>query len=156
VIAHLQAKYGITSAQIADNQQRIRERGAELGFAFGTRSRIWNTFDAHRLLHAAGEQDLATQGRLKHALLRAYHAEGLNPGDPEVLRRCAEQAGLQDAQAVLADPQRHAHAVREAQAFWQAAGIRAVPAVVLQRRRVVSGGQPVEVFEQALRSVAPG
>lgn len=153
LLPHLQAKYGITPGQIAENQQRIHARGAELGFAFGPRERIWNTFDAHRLLHAAGEQDLGTQGRLKQALLSAYHGEGLNPSDPELLRRCAVQAGLREVDAVLADPQRHAQAVRDAQAFWRSAGIQAVPAVVFGRRQVVSGGQPVEVFEQVLRGL---
>ena len=36
------------------NRAVIRERGAEVGFAFGDRPRVWNTFDAHRLLHWAG------------------------------------------------------------------------------------------------------
>ena len=150
VVEHLRAKYGISDEQIAQSQQVLRERGAALGFAFGTRSRIWNTFDAHRLLHEAGEQDLSVQHRLKHALLRSYHGEGRNPGDPALLRELALEAGLKDADAVI-DSDRHADAVRETVGFWQQAGIRAVPAVVFQRRFVVSGGQPVEVFEQALR-----
>ena len=156
VISHLQAKYGINEAQIAQNREALRQRGAAVGFVFGARSHIWNTFDAHRLLHAAGLQDAAVQHRLKGALLQAYHGEGHNPADAEVLRAAAHAAGLNTAEteAVLADPTRHADAVREAEAEWQAAGIRAVPAVVINRRHLISGGQPPEVFEQALREVA--
>jgi predicted DsbA family dithiol-disulfide isomerase len=151
--AHLRAKYGLSNAQLAVNRQRLVERGAELGFTFGPRARTWNTFDAHRLLHEAGEQDLAVQRRLKHALLRAYHGEGRNPSDPALLRELGQAAGVQDADRVIGTDL-HRDAVREAQGFWQAAGIRAVPAAVFNRRLVVSGGQPVEVFEQALRQAA--
>lgn len=156
IVEHLQAKYGITAAQIAQNQQALRERGAAVGFQFGQRDRIWNTFDAHRLLHAAGLQDAAVQRRLKHALLQAYQGEGQNPGLAEVLRTAAAAAGLDaaEAEAVIADPSRHAEAVRASEGEWQAAGIRAVPAVVINRRHLISGGQPPEVFEQALRQLS--
>ena len=56
--------------------------------------------------------------------------------------------------ALRADPLRHADAVRDAEQEWQAAGIRAVPAVVINRRHLISGGQPPELFEQALRQIA--
>lgn len=149
VLEHLREKYGISDEQIAVNQQRIRERGAELGFAFGPRTRIWNTFAAHRLLHEAGLQSPVLQRRLKHALLKRYHGEGLDPGSATTLRAAAQEAGLQDFERVI-DSDLHTQAVREAQAFWHQAGIQAVPAVVFNRRFLVSGGQPVEVFEQAL------
>ena len=55
-VQYLSAKYGITPEQIARNQAAIRERGAAVGFTFGARPRVWNTFDAHRLLHWAGLQ----------------------------------------------------------------------------------------------------
>lgn len=156
VVEHLQAKYGIDAAQIAQNREAIRARGAALGFAFGPRERIHNTFDAHRLLHAAGLQDEAVQHRLKQALLQAYHGDAQHPGDAAVLRAAATAAGLDAAEteAVIADPERHAAAVREAEAAWQAAGIRAVPAVVINRQHLISGGQPPEVFAQALRQIA--
>ena len=152
VVEHLQRKYGIDADQIARNREALRQRGAALGFQFGSRGRIWNTFDAHRLLHEAGLQDPAKQRALKEALLQAYHGEGRNPGDPAVLRELAAQVGIADAEAVI-NSDRHAEAVRAAEAEWQAAGIRAVPAVVINRRHLISGGQPVEVFEQALREI---
>jgi predicted DsbA family dithiol-disulfide isomerase len=155
VVEHLREKYGIDEAQIAQNREAIRARGAALGFQFGTRSRIWNTFDAHRLLHEAGEQDPALQQRLKKLLLKAYHGDGGNPGDPTLLRALAVEAGMDAAAAeAVIGSDRHADAVREAEAFWQSAGIRAVPAVVINRQHLISGGQPVEVFEQALRQIA--
>jgi predicted DsbA family dithiol-disulfide isomerase len=152
---YLKAKYGMSDAQLAHNRGVIRERGAAVGFAFGERLRVWNTFDAHRLLHWAGEQDAAHQRALKHALLKAYHGEGRNPGAHEVLTELAAQVGLDatEAAAVLREG-RYTAEVREAEQAWQQAGIRSVPAIVIDRRHLISGGQPPEVFEQALRQLA--
>lgn len=152
-VEYLSAKYGITPDQIARNQAAIRERGAAVGFAFGARPRVWNTFDAHRMLAWA-----ATQGRqreLKHALLRAYHGEGRNPGDAAVLVELAAASGL-DAQAArdLLSGDGFAADVRERERFWQGAGIHSVPAIVIDRRHLISGGQPPEVFEDALRRLS--
>jgi predicted DsbA family dithiol-disulfide isomerase len=155
-VEHLSAKYGIDAAQIARNQAAIRARGAEVGFTFGERPRIWNTFDSHRLLHWAGlECGPGAQRALKHALLQAYHGEGRNPGDTAVLLGCAQAAGLDvtRAQQVL-EHDEFATDVRAAEARWQQAGIRSVPSVVIDERHLIQGGQPPEVFERALRQLA--
>ena len=151
--AYLKAKYGMSDAQLAHNRSLIRERGAAVGFAFGERAHVWNTFDAHRLLHWAGLH--GKQRELKHALLKAYHGEGRNPGAPDVLLELAAAAGLdaKEAAAVLSDG-RYGTEVRQAEHEWQQAGIQSVPAVVIDRRHLISGGQPPEVFEQALRKIA--
>jgi predicted DsbA family dithiol-disulfide isomerase len=153
---YLKAKYGMGDAQLAQNRSVIRERGAAVGFQFGDRLRVWNTFDAHRLLHWAGLQAQAdAQRRLKHALLQAYHGEGRNPADPAVLLDLVGSLGLDVAAAreVLASA-RYSDEVRAAERHWQQAGIRSVPAVIIDDRHLISGGQPPEVFEQALRQIA--
>jgi predicted DsbA family dithiol-disulfide isomerase len=151
--AYLKAKYGMGDAQLAANRENIRARGAALGFTFGPRAHVWNTFDAHRLLHWAGLQSPAAQLAMKRTLLKAYHGEGRNPAAREVLLEAAAAAGLDagEAAAVIDDREAFAEAVREAEAEWQTAGIRSVPSVVLDRRFLVQGGQPPEVFEDALR-----
>jgi len=150
---YLKAKYGLGDAQLAANRENIRARGAALGFTFGERAHVWNTFDAHRLLHWAGLQGPAPQRALKRALLKAYHGEGRNPAAREVLLEAAAAAGLDasEAAAVIDDRDCFAPEVREAEAEWQQAGIRSVPSVVLDRRFLIQGGQPPEVFEDALR-----
>jgi predicted DsbA family dithiol-disulfide isomerase len=156
--AYLKAKYGLTDAQLAANRARIAERGAAEGFTFGRREHVWNTFDAHRLLHWAGVEGApGAQRALKHALLKAYHGEGRNPGAHDVLLDLAVQVGLpvERARDVLASGA-FADEVREAERFWQDAGISGVPAVVIDRRHLISGGQPSAVFEQALRRIADG
>ena len=44
--------------------------------------------------------------------------------------------------------------VRTAEQFFLQQGIHAVPAVIIDRKHLISGGQPVEVFERALREIA--
>ena len=151
---YLKAKYGMGDEQLARNRGVIRERGAAVGFAFGERARVWNTFDAHRLLHWAGEQGADKQRALKHALLQAYHGDGRNPGARDVLIELASASGLDATEAAAVfDGGRYADEVRAAERAWQQAGIQSVPAVVIDQRHLISGGQPPEVFEQALRQL---
>ena len=157
-VQYLSAKYGISAEQIAQNQAAIRQRGADVGFSFGTRSRVWSTFDAHRLLcWAEASGPAGAQARLKHALLTAYHGQGRNPSDREVLVELATGAGLdpERARQILAGNE-YAAEVREQEQFWQRAGIHSVPAIVIDRQHLISGGQPPEVFEQAIRRIAAG
>jgi len=155
LVEHLARKYGASPAQLEQGRAALRERGAAVGFTFGTRTRIWNTFDGHRLLHWAGLQ--GRQRELKHALLQAYHTDGANPGDPAVLQRCAQQAGLDpdEARAVIASD-RYAGEVRRSEQHFQQLGISAVPSVIIDGRHLIQGGQPPEVFERALRQIAAG
>jgi predicted DsbA family dithiol-disulfide isomerase len=149
---HLQNKYGLSAEQLAENQARIRRRGAELGVVFGERARIYNTFDAHRLLQWAGLE--GRQSELKHALLRAYFTDGQDVSDREVLVRIAGKAGLDAGRAreILASAE-YATEVRAEEEFFQRAGIRGVPAIIIDRKHLISGGQPVDVFERALRDI---
>jgi predicted DsbA family dithiol-disulfide isomerase len=152
---HLSRKYGASPEQLAKNRAVIRERGAAVGFAFGERPRVWNTFDAHRLLHWAGLQPGDAQSKLKHALLTAYHSRAENPGAREVLLRAASEAGLDRARAAaILEGDEYAAEVRERERHWQQLGIHSVPAVIIDDRHLISGGQPPEVFERALRELA--
>ncbi|MFZ6655300.1 DsbA family oxidoreductase [Undibacterium sp. TJN19] len=151
---HLAEKYGATQEQTTKNREMIRARGAELGFEFNmaARSRIYNTFDAHRLLHWA-----ETQGRqhaLKVALFELYFSKGESPASHEVLLRVAGEVGLDTAEAarILASDA-YAAEVRETETYYHQQGINSVPAVIINQRHLISGGQPPEVFEGALRQI---
>jgi predicted DsbA family dithiol-disulfide isomerase len=155
IAEHIAQKYGSTPEQLQRNQEGIRARGATLGFTFdmGKRSRIYNTFDAHRLLHWA-----AMEGRqlaLKEALFTAYFTEGRNPSDREVLVEVAAKAGLDPLRArEVLESNRYAEEVREREQFYTQQGIHAVPSVIINDKYLIQGGQPVEAFEQALRQIA--
>lgn len=155
IVEHIGKKYGASPEQSAKNRAMIRERGAEVGFTFnsGDDSRIWNTFDAHRLLHwAEGE---GRQRELKKALLAAHFTDGRNPSDRATLVEIAREAGLDADRAaeVLASDQ-FAAEVRERQAFYHQAGVNAVPAVIVEDRFLISGGQPASVYVETLREIA--
>lgn len=155
ITEHLVQKYGSTPEQLQRNRETIRARGADLGFTFemGKRSRVYNTFDAHRLLHWAELE--GRQRDLNRALFTAYFTEGRNPSDREVLIDVATQAGLDPVRArEVLEAGRYADEVREREQFYGQQGIRAVPSVIIDDRYLIQGGQPVEVFEQALRQIA--
>lgn len=152
---HLMRKYGIDMAQVEANRAAIRERAAALGFAFnvGVGSRVYNTFDAHRLLHWA-----ELEGRhlaLKKALLRAYFTDGEDVASHDVLVRLAGEAGLDrdEARRVL-ETGAYADEVRAQERFFQQRGIHSVPATIVNGTHLIPGGQPPEVFERALREIA--
>ena len=150
---HLRRKYGSSPQQLERNREALRQRGAEVGFEFRRRERVYNTFDAHRLLHWAGLEGRGLD--LKRALLRAYFTDGLDIGDHDTLARVAASLGLPEARAraVLASGE-YADDVRLHERFFVEHGIHAVPAVIINDRHLISGGQPAEVFEAALRQIA--
>jgi predicted DsbA family dithiol-disulfide isomerase len=158
ITEHLTQKYGSTPDQQKQIRDTIRERGADVGFTFRMegRDRIYNTFDAHRLLHWAEVEGSADQQHaLKKALLTAYFTEGQSPESHDVLVATVAKVGLsaERARAILASDE-FAADVRSAEQQYLNAGIHSVPAVIIDNKHLISGGQPVEVFEQALRKLS--
>lgn len=156
ILPHLSRKYGISEAQVKQNQEQIRLRGAELGFVFDFQSDSmkWNTFSAHQLLHWAGELGEQYQLDLKQALLEAYFSHNRNPSEIDVLVELAEKAGLdpQEARLILQE-QRYAEQVRAEEQEWLQLGVSSVPTIVFNQRYALSGGQPVEAFVSTIRNV---
>ncbi len=158
IVEHLTQKYGSTEAQQIDIRRNIAQRGEEVGFTFNAdgRGRIWNTFDAHRLLHLAQVEGAdGQQAALKKALLAACHTRSERMGDHEVLAACANESGLPaDRVKAVLDSDEFTTEVRELMRFYASQGISSVPAVVINDQHLISGGQPAEVFEQALRQIS--
>ncbi|MEX3667165.1 DsbA family oxidoreductase [Paraburkholderia phenoliruptrix] len=152
IVEYLGKKYGRTPEQIEETQEMIRERGASVGFNFGPRTHVYNTFDAHRLLHWAGLE--GKQLPLKLALLRAYHSDGRDPSNHDVLVETARSVGLDaDAARKVLQSGDYADEVRAEEEEFQSHGIQSVPAIIFNRRYLVSGGQPVETFEQVIQQI---
>jgi predicted DsbA family dithiol-disulfide isomerase len=157
ITEHLTQKYGSTPQQQEASRDALRERGAALGFDFRKegRGRVYNTFNAHRLLHWAGMAGAERQHALKKTLLKAYFGEGRSPEDTDVLVDAAGQAGLDPLRALeILNGEEFAHEVREREQFFLDHGIHAVPSVIVNGRHLIQGGQAPEVFEQALRQIA--
>ena len=160
LVEHLGKKYGSTAEQQSQMYQNIKARGAEVGFAFHPtgRGRIFNTFDAHRLLHWAElEGAPGDQHQLKKAFLEAYQGRGEVIESHEVLLAIIKTQGMDtDAAKAVLDSDTYAEEVRAKENFYTSAGIHSVPAVIINDKHLISGGQPAEVFEQALRKIAAG
>jgi predicted DsbA family dithiol-disulfide isomerase len=155
VAEHVAQKFGGQTAQLSAARDAIKARAADLGFTMAMKedSRIYNSFDAHRLLHWAGLK--GKQVELKHALFEAYFTESANISDPDVLAAKAESVGLDPAEArdVLASGA-YRDEVLAAEDMWRRAGINSVPSVIVNRKYLISGGQPAAVFEETLRRIA--
>ena len=155
IVEHIGRKYGSTPEQSRKNRAMIAERGAAVGFTFAYTddSRIWNTFDAHRLLHWAELE--GKQPALKRALLETYFTEQKSPADHDILVAVAESVGLDGVRAreVLSSGE-YAEVVREQEAYVQRLGISAVPSVIIEGKYLIQGGQPAAVYEDALRRIA--
>lgn len=156
-VDHIMHKYGISEAQSEANRKTLRERAAAVGFTYNMQrgSRVWNTFDAHRLLHWADLQDRDKAVALKQALFRAYFTDNENVADRKVLVRIGNDVGLDvdEARRVMESDQ-YTEEVRTQERQWQQAGIHSVPAAIVNGQYLISGGQPPEVFENALREIA--
>jgi predicted DsbA family dithiol-disulfide isomerase len=154
---HVQKKYGSSPERSAAARQAIKENGERFGFAFnyGSESRIWNTFDAHRLLHWAGLE--GKQLALKEALFKSNFTDQRPTNDPVALVDAAREAGLNgDRAREILGSDEFAAEVRSDEEMWRANGINAVPSVILNNRWLIQGGQPPEVFAQAIRDIVSG
>lgn len=156
-VDHIMHKYGISEAQSEANRKTLRERAAAVGFTYNMQrgSRVWNTFDAHRLLHWAELQDSGKAVALKQALFRAYFTDNENVADRDVLVRIGNVVGLDGDEARrMLESDQYTDEVRAQERQWQQAGIHSVPAAIVNGQYLISGGQPPEVFENALREIA--
>ena len=155
ITEHITQKYQISEQQAEQNRDVIKQRGLSVGYEFGNRGggRIYNTFDAHRLLHWAKTQGKQTE--LKLALFDLYFKNSGNPSDHEQLMETAKSVGLDEAEAekILSSDQ-FASDVRQLQQHYQSAGVQSVPAVIVNNKHLISGGQPAEVFQKALMQIA--
>jgi predicted DsbA family dithiol-disulfide isomerase len=154
---HVQKKYGSTPERSQAARDAIKQSGEALGFTFnyGPESRIWNTFDAHRLLHWAGLE--GRQLDLKQALFKSTFTEQRPSNDPAALIDAAKTAGLDPVRAKqILESEEFAVEVRAEESLWQSRGIHAVPSVIFNQRWMVQGGQPPHVFETALRDIVSG
>ncbi|PZT74418.1 MULTISPECIES: DsbA family oxidoreductase [unclassified Streptomyces] len=151
VIGMLARKYGRTPEEARAMEANVAANAQAEGLGYRTEGRDHgNTFDIHRLLHLAKAR--GRQDELLTLAYRANFAEERSVFDDTVLLELAVEAGLDagEARAVLADPDAYAAEVRADEEEASALGANAVPFFVFDRRYGISGGQPAEVFTQAL------
>lgn len=152
---HIAHKYGSNPVQIEENRRNLTAIAAESGLTFNLNrdSRIWNTFDAHRLMYWA--EKVGNPLLLKQALFKANFTDGRSMSDPEVLAEIAVEAGLNGERArEILTTETYLDDVDERMSLWLERGIRGVPAIIFDDRHIVEGGQSADTFEKVLRKVA--
>ncbi|SIN66460.1 Predicted dithiol-disulfide isomerase, DsbA family [Parasphingorhabdus marina DSM 22363] len=150
---HMAQKYGATPEQSKANRDRLRDAGSDLDFEFQYREnmRMVNTFDAHRLLHWAGETGKQTE--LKLALFKAHFTDGQDVSDHETLVDIAKSVGLSAERAAnILETGMFAPEVRAVEAEWQDRFITGVPAFIFNKKFMVPGAQDSDVFAQIIES----
>ena len=150
-VQRLADKYGMSYADAAASNQRLTELATAEGLVYHLATvRSGNTFDAHRLLHLAGER--GCQDALKERFLRAYFTDNEPVGDHETLARLAVEVGLDETEVrETLGSARYAAEVRADEQTAAAYGITGVPFFVIDGRYGVSGAQSPEVLLGAMR-----
>lgn len=151
VIPMLAKKYGMSQEQARQAEQRVAENARSEGLTYVAEGRdTGNTFAIHRLLHFAKTKGV--QNELIDLTFKANFAEERSVFDRERVLDLAVEAGLDkdEAAAVYDDPQAYAAEVRQDEREAEELGATGVPFFVLDRRFGVSGGQPADLFKEAL------
>lgn len=156
-IERLTEKYGLTVEQVKANQANIRAKALQAGFEFHPegRKRVYNTFDAHRLLHWAGQEcGLAKQAALKKELLNTYFCLAIDFDDQQNLLDAVTRSGLDKdrAQEVLKNNE-FSREVRDDEVTYTNAGIQSVPSIILNDQFLLQGAQPPESFINAFEQL---
>lgn len=155
ILQALSRKYGRSEAEMEAAQRNMMDIAAELGLDFSRMQERYtrNTFDAHRLVKWAGDQERQTD--MKMALFDAYFGHAADISDTEILVGCAESIGLDASQArKVLESDEYAEAVRADEAMYQQAGVSAVPAFIINQRHLISGAQEPETLINAFREIA--
>ncbi|MBP0444322.1 DsbA family oxidoreductase [Roseomonas sp. SSH11] len=132
---------------------RVAAEGAKDGIPFDLEriERSPNSLDSHRLIRLAMlEGGAALSDRVVEGIFAAYFAEGRDIGDRTVLAAIGDAAGLPPGRsAAMLESEEGVAAVKEDVA--RAQGLGGVPAVILNRRLIISGAQSPDAMAAAIR-----
>lgn len=147
-LAELKGQTREWSVKIHDN---LTESAKSLGleYNFG-KSKIANSFDAHRVIQLAKTYNLADE--VEERFFKAYFTEGEIISDHATLIRLATEAGLpEDEVARVLETDLYSDEVRTDIAEARQLGVNGVPFFVMDRKYAVSGAQDSSVFTETLQ-----
>lgn len=151
---HVIEKYGVSVEESVSTRERIVDIAKPLGFDinFTDDSRIYNTFNAHKLLHWAEQKGV--QHQLKLALFSAYFTDGVNVSDTEKLLNVVESVGLDKDEAIqIIKSEPVSDEVNKIAQFWTSQGISGVPAMIFNQKHLVTGAQGTENYTSILKQI---
>jgi predicted DsbA family dithiol-disulfide isomerase len=149
-LAELHRRYGLGTG----DADPLHDRFESAGLLYNRPEIVPNTRLALRLSELAREHGL--HDRFHDRLMDAYWEEATNLGDTNELRRLAAEVGLDadEVERVIADPSAYLDLVEGSTAQAVSLGITGIPAFLLDRRLLVLGAQPFEVFRSAFAQLA--
>lgn len=151
---HVIEKYGVSVEESINTRERISNIGKSLDFDinFSDESRIYNTFNAHKLLHWAEQKGL--QHKLKLALFSAYFSQGIDISNEESLLKIVESVNLdkEEAKQIILSTDVDGEVNQIAQ-FWTSQGITGVPAMIFNQQHLVTGAQGTENYISILNQI---
>lgn len=150
--AQLRERYGADPAALFERvEEAARDEGIELDLSL--QPRAFDTAAAHTLIrHAA---TLGTQSELVDAFFVAYFLKARDVSDPDVLVETAVPHGFSEEQVRgLINDSAELGLTRMEAADAARRGVRGVPFFVLGGKYALSGAQPDEVLEGAIRRAA--
>ncbi len=148
---------GITRAELVERygdsfHDRLKTQFESLGLAYNPPADIVpNTRLALSLTELARERGLGK--RMHDRLMDAYWAEARNIGDRDELRALAADVGVEDPDVAWDDPAYLERVLAYSNQAHQI-GVTGVPGFLLDRRMLVLGAQPRELFAQAFEQLA--
>ena len=149
-LAELHRRYGLG----VGDRDPLRDRFEAAGLVYNRPDTVPNTKLALRLTELARERGLHEP--FHERLMQAYWSEAVNVGDAGALRRLAAEVGLDadDVEGVIAEPSAYQDVVHGSTVQAQSIGINAIPAFLLDRRLILLGAQPLDVFRRAFAQLA--
>ena len=158
-IQHYTRKFGPRGVGfINDPNHHLAVRGREIGLAFQyvPGSKVFNSFNGHRLMHRAQKISLKLQSDLQEVFFRKYFSEGKDLGNVEELADAAQEVGMPKQQTLAyLSSQEDVEPVREKLEEVHGSGISGVPHFFFPNGEEVSGGQGVEEFAVLLSRCCP-
>lgn len=127
----------------------MKQVGQSVNIQFSYGGSIGNTMDSHRLIWKAREEGGSVlQDKMVESLFRAYFENEQSLGETNVLKQCAERAGMnmEDIDAFLASAVGIEEVKREEYEYRSKWSCRGVPLFVIDNKFTLSGAQPPEEF----------
>lgn len=150
---YLTLKFGNPQDAVKAHLPLVEAAGtAGLTLDLGAIRRTPNTLNAHRLIHWAGLE--GRQSAVVAALFRAYFQQGRDIGDRAVLTEIAGAAGMDAGIAArLLASDADIDATRDRDRHARARGIQGVPCFIVADTHVVSGAQPVRLWQDVIDEI---
>lgn len=146
-------KMGSTVEKAKSMNDNLAQQAAEVGLTYHFDSmEHTNTLDAHRVAKYAAKQDKGKE--MTERLLKAYFTDSEHIGDPDTLKKLAEEIGL-DGSAVntLLQTDDYRAQVRADEEEAKQIGVEGVPFFVFAEKYAVSGAQSTAAFTEVLEKV---